>query len=152
MGRRGDLSVILKSPAGTQSVLLGPRPEDQIRTGFSLFKTWPMMSVHYWGEPVVDPYVGGVWTLTIDNRGDKPCVLNDWQIRFYGTETDPQPDTVNEVPETVEEEVNFKIFLLKKTQLLKLLQMNMKNLKTPLHSQKTLKILKFSMKEFLLNN
>ena len=106
--RRGDLSVILKSPAGTQSVLLGPRPEDQIRTGFSLFKTWPMMSVHYWGEPVVVPDVGGVWTLTIDNRGDKPCVLNDWQIRFYGTETDPQPDTVNEVPETVEEEVNFE--------------------------------------------
>ena len=106
--RRGDLSVILKSPAGTQSVLLGPRPEDQIRTGFSLFKTWPMMSVHYWGEPVVVPEVGGVWTLTIDNRGDKPCVLNDWQIRFYGTETDPQPDTVNEVPETVEEEVNFE--------------------------------------------
>ena len=106
--RRGDLSVILKSPAGTQSVLLGPRPEDQIRTGFSLFKTWPMMSVHYWGEPVVVPDVGGIWTLTIDNRGDKPCVLNDWQIRFYGTETDPQPDTVNEVPETVEEEVNFE--------------------------------------------
>merc|ERR1712029_998187 len=77
---------------------------DQIRTGFSLFKTWPMMSVHYWGEPVVVPEVGGVWTLTIDNRGDKPCVLNDWQIRFYGTETDPQPDTVNEV----EEEVNFE--------------------------------------------
>ena len=98
--RRGDLSVILKSPAGTQSVLLGPRPEDQIRTGFSLFKTWPMMSVHYWGEPVVVPDVGGVWTLTIDNRGDKPCVLNDWQIRFYGTETDPQPNT----PETETEE------------------------------------------------
>ena len=105
--RRGDLSVILKSPAGTQSVLLGPRPEDQIRTGFSLFKTWPMMSVHYWGEPVVVPEVGGVWTLTIDNRGDKPCVLNDWQIRFYGTETDPQPNRPNEVvpEEDVEEEI-----------------------------------------------
>merc|ERR1712047_232662 len=73
---------------------------DQIRTGFSLFKTWPMMSVHYWGEPVVVPDVGGVWTLTIDNRGDRPCVLNDWQIRFYGTETDPQPNT----PETETEE------------------------------------------------
>ena len=98
--RRGDLSVKLRSPAGTESVLLGPRPEDTIRTGFSLFSSWPMMSVHFWGEPVIVPDAGGVWTLTVDNRGDKPCVLNDWQIRFYGTETDPQPNTPEtEVPE-----------------------------------------------------
>lgn len=45
-----------------------------------------MMSVHFWGEPVAGP-----WTLTVANAGDKPCVLNDWQLIFYGTESDPQP-------------------------------------------------------------
>ena len=31
--------------------------------------------------------------MTIGNIGDKPCVLNDWQITFYGTAFDPQPGT-----------------------------------------------------------
>jgi len=51
--KRGDLTVILRSPSGTTSVLLGARPFDDIRTGLGLFKKWPMMSVHFWGEPVV---------------------------------------------------------------------------------------------------
>ena len=89
---RGDLSVEIKSPGGTNSILLAPRPFDQIRTGFGLFKTWPMMSVHFWGESVINPNdQSGLWTLKITNNGDKPCVLNNWNMVFYGTETDPQP-------------------------------------------------------------
>jgi len=90
--KRGDLSVVLQSPSGTTSTLLAPRPFDEFRTGFSLFKAWPMMSVHFWGESVKNPDLGGEWTLIIGNNGDKPCVLNDWQLSFYGTAFDPQPD------------------------------------------------------------
>ena len=89
--KRGDLSVTLISPAGTTSTLLAPRPFDEFRTGFSLFRNWPMMSVHFWGEPVLNPELGGDWTMIIGNNGDKPCVLNDWQLSFYGTAFDPQP-------------------------------------------------------------
>jgi subtilisin-like proprotein convertase family protein len=89
--KRGDLSVLLRSPGGTVSILLAPRPLDDIRTGFGLFKTWPMMSVHFWGEPVAFPDVGGDWVLLIRNDGDRPAILNDWHLTFYGTEFDPQP-------------------------------------------------------------
>ena len=71
--KRGDLSVTLISPAGTTSTLLAPRPFDEFRTGFSLFRNWPMMSVHFWGEPVLNPELGGNWTMIIGNNGDKPC-------------------------------------------------------------------------------
>ncbi len=64
---------------------------DTIRTGFALFEAWPMMSVHFWGEPVVDPVLGGTWALNINNQGDRPAVLNDWGLVFYGCAIDPQP-------------------------------------------------------------
>ena len=32
---------------------MAPRPFDDIRTGLDLFEKWPMMSVHFWSEPVV---------------------------------------------------------------------------------------------------
>ena len=76
---------------GTVSILLGPRPKDTIPTGFSKFSQWPMMSIHFWGEPVVSPTFGGVWTLTVKNSGSRPCILNDWGLTFYGTSEDPQP-------------------------------------------------------------
>lgn len=50
-----------------------------------------MMSVHFWGESVASSDLGGEWSLTISNLGDKPCILNDWQLVFYGTNSDPQP-------------------------------------------------------------
>ena len=85
--RRGDLSVTVISPMGTKSQLLGPRPFDDIKTGFSLFGKWPMMSVHFWGENPV-----GKWTLVVKNQGDSGrATLHDWHVIFYGTETDPQP-------------------------------------------------------------
>ena len=44
---------MLRSPSKTVSILLAPRPFDDIRTGLDLFEKWPMMSVHFWSEPVV---------------------------------------------------------------------------------------------------
>ena len=88
---RGALSVILRSPEGTVSILMGPRPKDVMQTGFGRFGNWPMMSVHYWGEPIVSPIYGGVWSMTVNNAGDRPCILNDWGLTFYGTGIDPQP-------------------------------------------------------------
>ena len=85
--RRGDLSVSVTSPMGTTSELLGRRPFDDIRTGFSLFGKWPMMSVHFWGENPV-----GKWTLVVKNQGDTGrATLHDWHVVFYGTKVDPQP-------------------------------------------------------------
>lgn len=85
--KRGDLSVSVISPMGTNSQLLGPRPFDELRTGFSLFGKWPMMSVHFWGENPV-----GKWTLKIKNQGDTGrATLHDWNVIFYGTAVDPQP-------------------------------------------------------------
>ncbi len=84
--KRGKLTVMLRSPspARTVSVLLAPRPFDDIRTGLGLFKKWPMMSVHFWGEPVVQAHEGkedDTWYLLIKNGGDRPAVLHDFQVR-----------------------------------------------------------------------
>ncbi|TRY70805.1 hypothetical protein TCAL_01234 [Tigriopus californicus] len=93
LARRGQLSVMLISPMGTESVLLAPRPKDRIRSGLDLFSKWPMMSVHFWGESVLDTDTSSSdWTLLIRNTGDRESTLNDFQISFYGTETDPQPE------------------------------------------------------------
>ena len=87
--RRGDLSVSVISPMGTTSELLGFRPFDDLRTGFSLFGKWPMMSVHFWGENPV-----GKWKLVIKNKGESgKAILHDWYVILYGTSSDPQPDS-----------------------------------------------------------
>ena len=78
---------------GTVSILLGPRPKDTIPTGFSKFSEWPMMSLHFWGEPVVSQTLGSMWTLTVKNSGSSPCTLNDLGLTFFGTSRDPQPGT-----------------------------------------------------------
>lgn len=82
---RGNLRIILQSPAGTSSTLLFPRPRDTYKSSFD---DWPFLSVHFWGERPT-----GRWRLTIVNAGTKPVmqpgVLKQWSLVFYGTETDP---------------------------------------------------------------
>ncbi|XP_022060452.2 proprotein convertase subtilisin/kexin type 4-like isoform X2 [Acanthochromis polyacanthus] len=59
---RGDLSISLKSPGGTVSLLLDTRPNDASTTGL---KNWTLMTVHCWGE---QPQ--GIWTLQVtDHKG-----------------------------------------------------------------------------------
>ena len=82
---RGDLRISLRSPRGTTSHLLLPRPKDRLS---STFDNWPFLSVHYWGE---DPT--GEWELKITNAGKKkaasPGILKHWQLVLHGTEQNP---------------------------------------------------------------
>ncbi len=88
--KRGDLQLTLRSPAKTTSILLDPRPFDDIRTGLDLFSTWPMMSVHFWGESV-ERKEDAKWELVVNNEGDRAATLRDFQFTFHGTSEDPQP-------------------------------------------------------------
>ena len=65
-----------------------------------------MKSMHFWSEPVLDPVLGGKWTLVIQNVGDKPFTLNHWDLVFYGFDCD---DSNNE---------NFRDIFKKRTELL----------------------------------
>jgi len=79
--RRGEFTILLRSPMGTESQLLAPRPLDQSIAGFSSFLTWPLMTTHSWGESP-----GGIWTLIIINGGSRGAYLRGWRLITYGTE------------------------------------------------------------------
>ena len=70
---------------------MGPRSKDTTATGLEEFSNWPMMSLHFWDEPVVSQTLGSMWTLTVKNSGSSPCTLNELGLTFYGTSSDPQP-------------------------------------------------------------
>ena len=73
---------------------MGPRYKDTTATGLEEFSKWPMMSLHFWAEPVVSQTLGSMWTsLTVKNSGSSPCTLNDLGLTFFGTSRDPQPGT-----------------------------------------------------------
>lgn len=78
--RRGEFEITLKSPTGTVSQLLARRPLDNSISGFSNFRTWPLMSTHYWGE---NPK--GRWSLNINNFGSRTAFVGGWKIVLYGT-------------------------------------------------------------------
>ena len=50
--------------------------------GLANFKTWPLMSVHYWGEEAA-----GRWELTITNAGDRTAFLAGGKLILYGTQS-----------------------------------------------------------------
>lgn len=88
--RRGDLRIVLTSPAGTQSQILSRRPLDGSADGID----FTFMTVHDWGE---DPR--GVWTLTLDdgNNGSSAATAEDrrrrgrlvsWSLTLYGVAGD----------------------------------------------------------------
>ncbi|XP_046899715.1 endoprotease bli-4-like isoform X2 [Hypomesus transpacificus] len=103
---RGDLSVQLESPAGTVSVLLAPRRNDDWTGGL---RNWTLMTVHSWGET---PH--GPWALKVtDHLGTvEACVreggaevaagaLLSLTLTLYGTShrpprvVEPQPGVVS---------------------------------------------------------
>jgi len=81
--RRGEFTILLKSPSGTTSKLLAPRPLDNSISGFANFRTWPLMSTHTWGESPA-----GEWKLVIRNDGDRTAFVRGWKLILYGTTTD----------------------------------------------------------------
>lgn len=78
--RRGEFTILLKSPSGTVAKLLAPRPLDNSISGFANFRTWPLMSTHTWGE---NPQ--GAWRLVIRNDGDRTAFVGGWKLILYGT-------------------------------------------------------------------
>jgi len=74
---RGDLEIILTSPAGTQSIL-SEKHEDSGND----WNNWMFTSVHHWDE---DSF--GEWTLSIEDQGNGDTgTLLDWELNIYGTE------------------------------------------------------------------
>ena len=82
-GRRGDITIDLKSPTGYTSHLLPRRSRDYHTDGF---KEWPFMSVHHWGESPI-----GTWTLTYTSGH-----LNKVKLVLYGTSQ--KPAAVSRIP------------------------------------------------------
>ena len=77
--RRGDIKIELTSPQGTKSTLLPYRDYDFVNA--EGYKSWPFMSVHYWGE---NP--GGTWTLRIHFRSSAGSLkVSNVGLTLYGT-------------------------------------------------------------------
>ena len=57
--RRGDLSIVIKSPQGTESTLLTNRPDDSDKG----LKDWAFMTLHLWGE---NP--AGKWQVFVNDN------------------------------------------------------------------------------------
>ena len=80
---RGETQIVLMSPSGTYSVLLGYRINDDVPGNYS---NWPFMSVHFWGE---DPT--GEWSLTVRYRApsgvsqDSLVDVRNISVVLYGT-------------------------------------------------------------------
>ncbi|CAF0717828.1 unnamed protein product [Brachionus calyciflorus] len=81
-GTRGKLRINLISPMGTKSNLLDFRKRDLSREGF---KSWPFMSVHFWGE---NPK--GVWKLEVINNSYHDVYFTEWKLIMYGVEYVPK--------------------------------------------------------------
>jgi proprotein convertase subtilisin/kexin type 2 len=81
--RRGDLTINMTSPSGTESILLNRRPfDDDNEAGFS---EWPFLTTHTWGEQPA-----GQWTLDVGFRSDQyqSGELLEWKLVLHGTQTD----------------------------------------------------------------
>ena len=82
--RRGDISITLRSPQGTVSVLLPTRQRDFVNT--LGYEDWEFMSVHFWGE---NPQ--GNWELVTSYKSEVGSVtVSDISVKLYGTDSIPQ--------------------------------------------------------------
>ena len=93
-GQRGNMQIILTSPSGTESTLLGYRSLDSVSSGYF---AWPFMSVMFWGE---NP--AGEWTLSIQSINSAVVSASEISFMFYGTSMIPQ--AVANIPEQCHED------------------------------------------------
>ena len=89
--RRGDLTISLRSPEGTVSVLLPRRKNDFVnREGF---EKWPFMTVLNWGESPL-----GVWSLKFnydpETHSQGVVTVTNVSITLYGTSSLPKQETI----------------------------------------------------------
>ncbi|KAL1243800.1 Neuroendocrine convertase [Trichinella spiralis] len=82
--RRGDVTLYLISPAGTQSMILSRRPKDDDHTDG--FTNWPFMTTHTWGEGS-----SGTWRLVVRFQGPNRQAgwINRWTLMLHGTKEQP---------------------------------------------------------------
>nr|CAB3264713.1 CiPC2 Neuroendocrine convertase 2-like [Phallusia mammillata] len=87
--RRGDVTINLTSPMGTNSMLLNKRPNDDDSTRG--FRRWPFMTTHTWGE---DPR--GEWKLSVSLNSEYPQEgrITRWALLFHGTQKAPYIDEI----------------------------------------------------------
>lgn len=82
--RRGDMTINMTSPSGTESILLAKRPfDDDKEQGF---QEWPFLTTHTWGENPL-----GEWTLQVEMKSDNPYEhgeLLEWKLVLHGTQKD----------------------------------------------------------------
>ncbi|XP_052221797.1 furin-like protease kpc-1 isoform X21 [Dreissena polymorpha] len=89
---RGDTIIFLKSPNGTEVVVLSNRNNDDDAKKL----TWSFMTVHFWGESAA-----GNWTMTLFDLTESNVMnLYGWEITVYGTETDPSKGMPSESSST----------------------------------------------------
>lgn len=87
-GVRGQLNIDLLSPSQTRSNLLKYRNQDMSNEGF---KSWPFMSVHFWGENPI-----GIWNLEITNNSTQEVLLKEWSLQLFGVDIVPKDFLENE--------------------------------------------------------
>lgn len=75
--RRGNVILLLESPAGTKSYLMTQRPMDSIKYSGPGSVNWYFSSVHFWGEQI-----NGTWKLTA-KTGDKFFTKGKRKVYFY---------------------------------------------------------------------
>ena len=80
--KKGDLTIKLTSPDGTESVFCEPHSDN-----INNFTDWTFMTVRNWGESS-----NGDWTLTITNHGATPGNLTSAELLVYGTDEDALVD------------------------------------------------------------
>lgn len=74
---RGGVSLWLRSPSGTTSVLLSRRPFDDSSKGFT---GWTMTTNAFWGEQ----HLSGDWTLGVTYKGEGTAELVEWRLTLFG--------------------------------------------------------------------
>ncbi len=87
---RGQIQITLTSPSGTISTILPTRDSDKLPGNYT---SWPLMSVHFWGENPV-----GTWTVRIynlNNVGSVQVTVDISHFVFYGTS---QVQAVSQIP------------------------------------------------------
>ncbi|MBT9312782.1 S8 family serine peptidase [Leptothoe kymatousa] len=101
-----EVSIVLTSPDGTQSVLAGPEG-----SGSGNYVNWTLTSTRHWGESAI-----GEWKLQVadvvdagnlDNRLNSTSDWSSWELNLFGQapQTEPAPTPEPPAPEPTPEPV-----------------------------------------------
>ena len=83
---------VTRSPSGTKSQISRQRRLDYASAEFRKFKSWPMMTVHFWDEPVSIGPSNSKWTfdweINLKQTISEDTTINflNWILIFHGTD------------------------------------------------------------------